>query len=132
MLYKIGNFRFLALQGNPDVFKEQLEVIMRPGVDGLAIWQTGSRGRPFTLRSVVDAVDIFHARNLFYEYAQLIGADPVIMIWSDMSTLNDDCKVAVLDVRAAVIRSILGGVGGLNPPSHGWCECDWDLVLLSA
>jgi len=131
MRYKIGNFEFLDLQGNPDSLKEQIEVTIRPGVDGIAVWKTGVRGKPFTLRSVVDALDVFHARQLFKAYADLVGADPVQLIWADMAAADDNVLIVVLDVRPISIRQIAGGVGGLNPPSCGWCECDWDLILIT-
>ena len=128
MEYSIGKFEFLALYGRPDVLRQQIEIAVRPGVDGVAIWKTGRRGKPFTLRSAVDANSIGHAQQLFYQYAQLIGADPVPLVFADMASVNDDVLVAVLDVRPITIRAIAGGVGGLNGPSYGWCECDWDLV----
>lgn len=130
MTYSLDQFDFLALHGNPDPLKEEVLVLSRPGVDGVAVWKIGKRGQKFTLRSVCDARDIAHARDLFCQYKALIGADPVSLTWADLPLANESAKVVVLDVRAATLKTILGGVGGLNPPSTGWVECDWDLVAV--
>ena len=131
MTNSIGEFQFLALHGDPEPLKEQTVVLARPGVTGVAVWKTGVRGVRFTLRSVVDAESFEAARQLFADYKGSIGQDPVSLIWSDLALDGEGFQVIVLDVRPASIRGILGGVGGLNPPSLGWCECDWDLVAVT-
>ena len=131
MTNSIGQFEFLALHGNVEPLKEQTVVLSRPGVTGVAVWKTGTRGVRFTLRSVVDAESFEAARQLFADYKGSIGQDPVELVWSDLSLAGEGFQVIVLDVRPANIRGILGGVGGLNSPSLGWCECDWDLVAVT-
>ena len=130
MTNSIGDFQFLALHGDPEPLKEQTTLLSRPGVDGVAVWKTGVRGVRFTLRSVVDAESFAAARQLFADYRDSIGQDPVDLVWSDLSLAGEGFQVIVLDVRPAGIRAILGGVGGLNPPSTGWVEADWDLVAV--
>jgi len=129
---RIGDFQFLALHGAPVGLSEQLLVLSRPSVDGVAIWKLGRRGRPFSLRSVVDATSFEAARAMHDRYLGLKGADPVDLVWSDIELTTEKIMVAVLDVRPVPgrTRSMLTLVGGLNPPSLGWVECDWDLIAV--
>jgi len=130
MTNSIGQFEFLALHGNPEPLKEQTVLESRPGVEGVAVWKTSPRGVRFTLRSAVDAESLLAARWLYSQYKELIGADPVELVWSDLAMAGEQFEVIVLDCRPVQIKAIIGGVGGLYPPSTGWCECDWDLVAV--
>lgn len=133
MTSSIGQFEFLTLHGNPEPLKEQTVLASRPGVAGVAVWTVSPRGVRFTLHSIVDAANLLAARQLFVQYKTLIGADPVELTWYDQAMADEpeQFKVIVLDVRPTQIKAIIGGVGGLNSPSAGWCECDWDLVAVS-
>ena len=131
MTYSIGEFDFLALHGNPEPLKEQCVLAGRPGVEGVAVWKTSPRGVRFTLRSAVDAESLTAARWLFGQYKTLIGGDPVELVWAGLAMTGESFQVVVLDCRPAEIKSIIGGVGGLYPPSIAWCECDWDLVAVA-
>jgi hypothetical protein len=130
MTHSIGAFTFVTLAGDPSPLKQQTLVLARPGVDGVAVWLLGTRGEKFTLRSAVDAGSFSDARGLFTQYKALIGGDPVKLVWNGLKMEDETFAVIVLDVRPVSIRRILGGVGGLNAPSQGWCECDWDLVAV--
>ena len=128
----IGSFLFIALDGNPLAIGEEVLLKSRPGVAGVAIWRTGERGRRFTLRSVVDGLSYTHAQNLYLLYRELIGQDPIDVVRADKALTSDQTKIAVLDVKPVDGRIMpqLGGVGGLNPPHKGWCECDWELIFV--
>jgi len=128
---RIGQFLFLVLLGQPEVHdKQTVSLVSRPGVDGVGLWLRGSRGRQFTMRSKVDAVNLAAARALYAQYHGLVGEDPVEMVWAGCSSTAEGYKVAVIDVRPVGVRGILGGVGGLHPPSRGWAEYEWDLVAI--
>lgn len=129
--YQIGDHEFLSLSF-PSPVKERPLAMDRPGVTGSAIWLTGERGKPFTVRSTCDAYHLNHAIELFLEYRTLIGQDPVDLIWNDYHVTDENTKVAVLDVRRVPDRifRMAGATQGLNPPSLGWIEADWELLLL--
>ena len=126
---QIERFTFISLEGDPLAISQETVVKSRPGVDNVAIWRTGSRGREFTLRSAVDGFSMVYARNLYYLYRGIIGT-AVDAIWNGMALTNADTKLIVLDVKPARGRcfAMLGGVGGESPPSMGWIECDWKLI----
>ncbi len=128
--YSIGEFQFLSLDGVPPCRKDELAVIVRPGVDGLAFLITGKRGQPFTLRSRVDCESRDNAMAKRAEYAALVGAGKQTLVWGNYALASeDDAKVMVLDVRPIMAGELLVSSGGLNAPSLGYLECDWDLIL---
>jgi hypothetical protein len=127
---QIESFWVLSFQGTPVGPQEFLEVLARPGVDGLAFWKTGIRGKPFTLRSKVDLVDLEQAVIVFSLYQQLVGADPVGLTWGGIQFGGYGYAFKVLDVRCLRAAAIAGCVGGLSPPSRGWLEAEWDLVAV--
>jgi hypothetical protein len=126
----IGDFRFIALLGNREPPRQQLEIEARPSVDGLTIIRTGSRGTPFRLRSQVDAASYNAAWTTFRQYLNLTNSDPVVLTQGGIVSTSEGFKVQVLDVRPVRIGPIKTSSGGLNAPSLGWVECDWDLVAV--
>lgn len=126
----IGQYEFLALHGNPEGPREMLEVLSRAGVDGLAFWRTGVRGRPFTLRSSVDLVSLAEAHYCFSLYQQLVGENIVPLVWGGIAFTGYGWQVKVLDVRLVSARAVIGVVGGMSPPSYGWLVADWELVAV--
>lgn len=136
VLNEIGPFNFISLAGNPEAVREEVELVRRAGVDGVGIWRIGQRGRPFTLRSFVDAPTIGEARLLFSHrdagYVSLIGTDPVSLLWTDIRLDPvEGVLVAVLDVRQVeCFRIAPTATGGLNASPQAFLICDWDLVLI--
>lgn len=128
---QIGDFIFIALLGQREPPRQQLEIEARPSVDGLTIIRTGSRGVPFRLRSQVDQGTYNGAWTTFRSYLALINADPVAMVQGGINSTAEGFKVQVLDVRPVKIGPIKSSSGGLNAPSAAWLECDWDLVAIA-
>lgn len=126
----IGDFSFIALLGNREPPREQLEIEARPSVNGLTIIRTGSRGTPFRLRSQVDAASYNAAWSTFRQYLSLINDDPQLLIQGGIYSSSEGYMVQVLDVHPVRIGPIKTASGGLNAPSLGWLECDWDLVAI--
>lgn len=126
----IGDFTFIALLGGREPPREQLEIEARPSVDGLTIIRTGSRGTPFRLRSQVDAASYNGAWTTFRQYLALIKSDPVVLTQGGIVSTAEGFKVQVLNVHPVKIGPIKSASGGLNTPSLGWLECDWDLVAV--
>jgi hypothetical protein len=128
----IGEFTFISLDGNPETIHNEVQLLIRPGVDGVALWLRGSRGRPFQLRSFVDATDFEAARGLFASYCELIGADPVALVWADLDmSTSENFTVAVLNVQLVRVAPLMVSAGGLNSPSEASIECVWDLIPIA-
>lgn len=129
-VFSIGPFAFISLDGVPPPVCQQPEVVAHPGVDSLSVWRTGKRGRPFTVRSRVDCASKAAAFALRKQYTEQIATGPHLMTWSDQLLVSEQAQVIVLDVRPGQVQELLGSSGGLNPPSLGWLECEWDLILV--
>jgi len=130
-VFKIGPHTFLSIDGVPPVRQQEGQIIVRPGVNGSAFWLTGKRGEPFTVRTRVDCTTKAAAMAKRVEYAELAFAGKQSMTWGDhlVATDGDDAKVMVLAVRPLRADEIVTSSGGLNSPSNGFLECEWDLIL---
>lgn len=130
-VFKIGSHTFLSIDGVPPVRQQEGQIVVRPGVNGSAFWLTGKRGQPFTVRTRVDCTSKAAAMAKRVEYTQLVFAGKQSMTWGDhlIATDGDDAKVMVLAVRPILAVEIVTSSGGLNAPSEGFLECEWDLCL---
>lgn len=129
-VFKIGPHTFLSIDGVPPVRQEQGQLVVRPGVPGVAFVLTGKRGVPFTVRTRVDYASKAVALAKRAEYAELAFAGKQQLIWSDHPLLTEDgAQVMVLEVRTIACGELLVSSGGLNSPSLGYLECEWDLQL---
>lgn len=129
-VFKLGAFDFLSIDGVPPVRQTEGQLVVRPGVDGVACWLTGQRGQPFTVRTRVDCQSRADALAKRYAYAQLSFAGKQKLIWSDYAVETEDgAQVLVLAVRMIQLGALLASSGGLNPPSLGYLDCEWDLIL---
>jgi len=128
---RIGTHEFIELEGNPETVKRQVMALVRAGVDGTTLVDEGRRGPPFTLRSKVDMPDLLEARAAYASYCELIGDDPVELVWQDLDLASESLLVAVLNVTQEVcVPLAFASSGGLNPPSLGWLECTWTLIAI--
>lgn len=129
---QIGTHEFIALVGNPDLLREQLEPVIRRGVDGVAVWKIGRRGTPLRLRSQVDCDDLEAGLDTFEEYSAYVGDDAQVLKWNSLDLESYDVQVVVLDVRIVRLAKLALGVGGLSTNQGAWLECDWDLLPIQA
>ena len=127
---QIGPYFFTVMTGPPDTLKETVQVVRRPGVDGAGIWKMGLMCKSFMVRTGLDTTTFAWARSYFKLYCGLIGAGPQLFQWSGYHLASEGFNVVVEDVVPVPGRTIglLGGVGGLSPPSLGWVEVEWKLV----
>ena len=123
----IGEYVFIGLHGNPDPPKEAVEIMERPGVDGIGVWRLGRWGKPFFMRSQVDVASMAAAAVLLGRYRDMIGQDPVSMIQDNVDSAACGFLVVVEDVRQERCHAIENSTGGINPPSLAWLEAGWRL-----
>ena len=128
----IGPFVFTALFGTPVVPAEQAELVARRGVDGTALWRTGSRGEPFQMRSLVDYPSIAVGHQMAYYYR--LYQNQVAGLWLVQDGVNYaiawGLHVNVLDVRTQRIEAVAKSTGGLNPPGLCVVEADWTMIFM--
>jgi hypothetical protein len=128
MANAIGDFAFIRLGPMPEVYRRMLLVLDRPGVNNHVILRTGMKGRPFTVRTGVDAIDLYDGVLATVNYQSIIGTDAVELVYNDVAMSDFRCKFLVLDVKPLEVRALQGAIGGLFPPSRAWVTAEWTLL----
>lgn len=127
--HQLGNEAFVTLDGEVRVPSEQLEIVDRPGVDGLGFWRTGVRGMPFELVSGVDVQHLGAGQQKRLAYAALIGSNPLSLVQYDVHWDQVELRFVVLDVETQ-IREIAALVGGFSQASRAWVRARWTLIAV--
>jgi len=131
MTNSIGDHVFIALHGNPVPPKECVQVLERPGVDGVGVWRTGKRGVPFMMQSSIDAESMAKAAETMETYKELIGQDPVSMIQDNVDSTARGWLVIVENVSQERCHAIESSTGGQHPPSLAWLVANWQLRAIA-
>lgn len=126
-LNAIGEFYFLRLEGVPITLRREGVPVVRPGVDGVAFYRTGYRGRPFQLRSTVDVWNGADGALALANYQAAILSAPLPLVYGNQFFDEFGCRYVVMDVEPVELREVLGAVGGLNPPSTAIVSAVWTL-----
>src|SRR5687768_8011579 len=128
---KIGDHRFVSLDGEP-IPPMQIAVLDdRNGVDGSEKILVGTKGTPFSLVSQVDAEDYATGKGYIDQYKALIDGDAVTLVQGGVDHDGRGFRVLVLRVEPLDVRPIKGASGNkINPPSEGWVITRWDLVAV--
>ncbi len=123
-LYEIGIFGFVNMSQPPQRQAQQAVNEVRPGKDGHAIFYTGSRGDPFTVRTVYDVPSGTNPRTVAFAYME-IKNELVELKYEDVV---EPFQYQVLGVQIESATTILSGLGGVNGTSTGRVIAIWQLV----
>jgi len=127
--FAIAEYPLLNLGPPPPSLDEWLEIIQRPGVDGLTILELGIAGRPFQMRSEVDCLNESDAFATFVGYTSLrLREDPVPLLWRGIDFSAASYFLVVLNVRATFIGTVGLVSGGFFEGGSGWLEAEWELL----
>ena len=125
----IGNFRFIRMSQPVLGYRRDLMFEARTGVNGHNVWDTGERGRTFTVHTATDVATYPGARALLELYydAQRSG-DVFPVIWANLAEPRQVIIQAVEPINGTP-RRIAGGVGGTYTAgiATGWLEASWRL-----
>ena len=125
----IGPAEFLFLRGHPEPPRRGALLIARPGVKGNAVWLDVKHGRPFKMRSMIDCYDLYEGRVIHNNYCELIGDNPMNLVWEGQSMSEEGFMVCVLDVRIVDLHAIAMPCGGFDDANNqARLECEWDLL----
>jgi len=130
---RIDDLNFLTMRRIPIARATSRPLVLfTPGVDGVTIWETGKRGRPFFIETGVDLPAHTLILPTLDRYYEKITDGLLEMEWADATATNAENKIVVLDVQPIPERSgaLLGGAGGLNPPSLAWLAARWELITV--
>jgi hypothetical protein len=109
MADQIGSQVFFKLEGGIVGPSVTLQDVTRVGVNGVAFRQTGSRGKPFTLRGVIDVANVGVAEAVRATYESLIGS--IVSITKSGVTW---AEYIVLDVTIENPQPLISAVGGVS------------------
>ncbi|GAG42710.1 unnamed protein product [marine sediment metagenome] len=127
----IDEYPFIRFDGSPQPPVEQLDPpIQRRGVDGSGFWKIGKRGAPFQIRAWVDHETMTAAWAAIKAYRAMVGNDPYSFEMNDQKWDDDNWKVVVHRVEVADWHGLIGGTGGVNPPSGAMLVLDFLLCAV--
>lgn len=112
---------FVTIAGLPDPMGHEVEVVHRPGSDGIAYRVIGHRSDEFVLRTSVDHDNIAATLTAIEAYKALQGT---------LITVLDDrgrtwVGLLVLNVREITARKIVGADSGVSTSKGAWQVCEW-------
>lgn len=131
-VFQLGEYEFLDLAGTVIVPAEELEVEVRDGVPGEAIFLRGERGEAFILEGHRDEIDQAEARRSLKAFCALTGT-AVKFIQNDFDWETEfNLQFTVLKVEPVEARKNLMFCGTpINPPSEGWSVVRFTLLAFT-
>jgi hypothetical protein len=125
MIDSIGQFGFIKLSRPASFGMTRLEREVRPGVDGVTVWNTAWRAEPFQLLSVTDCENVGDARATLRAYEQIVGEGPV-ELWFGNQFDSNVIVHSVVPIDDGTYQTLLG-VGGRLGTSFGMLHAAWTL-----
>ena len=128
----IGVFRFIRMSQPVLGYRRDLMFEARSGVDGHNVWDTGERGRSFTVHTATDVDTYENARALLESYYAAQRSGQIFtVIWAGISETRSVIIQSVEPINGSP-RRIAGGVGGTYTGgiATGWLEASWRLHQL--
>lgn len=123
-------FPFLALAGPLMPTRPTFEREVRPGVNGIGIWSTGSRGEPFQITTTLDCASVAAAGTALAAYLTAVLTKKDLYycqaLWG---------TVLIQNVVLQQIKAFKSGVGGIQAWTGGSgviLTVEWTLETLQA
>lgn len=132
----IGSHSFLSLEGDLQMWRNELEAMVLPYRNGEALRSKGYRSKPFVLRSCVDLASETAAYNKAIDYCGLIGAGVQTLTWRSVDLSSEpsvDYKINVIDltnVRVVKAHNIVGGLNVSTGSNGVMLYCDWAVLMV--
>lgn len=126
MADKIHTFEMLRLSRKPTRPREEWQMVVRAGVDGVGFWGTGHRGSPVELESVAVAADITAACDLYTQYTTLCGLPSLEIEFAGHKEPNTLYKILDVQPLQGQVKQMLRGVKADSAENwQGWLVCSW-------
>jgi hypothetical protein len=104
-------FPFLSIQGALLPARATFERVVRPGVNGIAVWSMGTRGEPFGIMTTLDCISVAAAGAAYNAYVEAILSKKDLYYcgayWG---------TVMIQEVALQGVKRFATGVGGVQ----GW------------
>ena len=121
-------FPFLTLQNGLTPSAPEFEREVRPGVDGIGIWLTGSRGEPFQISTSLDCVNVAAAQSAFAAYLAAIATKKDLYYAGALWGTVLIHKVSLQQIRK--LSAAVGGVQGFTGGSGALLLANWTIETL--
>lgn len=122
--YEIGAFGFVNMSQPPVRSAAMAEMEVRPGMDGHAIFYTGTRGTPFQVQTFYDVPSGTAPATVAYAYRQYLNQLATVRY----EGTYESNYYQVLDVQILRANDIVAGMGGVNSTSVGKVVARWTLI----
>lgn len=123
MMPSIGAYSFVTFRGSINPLAEEIEIITRPGVDGVAAKQMGKRAQAATILTEVDVLDAAALTTLVAGYRAIRGSLVTVVDGAGRTHTN----ILVADVRHVRTQGITAHAGGLVADSTLLVGAEWVL-----
>lgn len=121
-------FPFLTMEGALVPTAPTFEREVRPGVDGVGIWNTGSRGEPFSITTVLDCVSVSAGLTAFAAYLAAIGTKKDLYYLTALWGTVLVHKVVLISCKK--FHAGVGGVQGHTGGSGAILTAQWTIETL--
>jgi len=121
-------FPFLTMQGTLLPAQPTFDRVIRPGVDGIAVWSMGSRGEPFSITTTLDCVSVAAAGAAFFAYGR------AVLTKKDLYYCNGFWGTMM--IQSVIMQSVtkfaagVGGVQGFSGGSGALLTVQWQVETL--
>lgn len=127
MSNSLGAVVFFSIDMPATAAAQQVELESRSGVDGLAIWLTGSRGEPFDITTTIDLVGtLATAQTVMNTYRAMKAGGPYTLTRASTALGS----VVVIDVKPISDELVVTAVGGVNG-GNVLLTARWTLVAVA-
>lgn len=123
-------FPFLTLQGALVPSQPQFERETRPGVNGVGMWNMGSRGEPFGISTNLDCNDETAAGQMFAAYQASVGTRKDLHYCSKLWGTVFVHKVILTEMKKLTTR--VGGIQNATGQAGAMLIVQWTIESLHA
>lgn len=104
------------------------KILQRDGVNGTALVQTGIKGDPFQVSTMVDVADYASAVALKFNYKSVVNSELYSVVCGGVNYFSAyGHKYIIVDVRSQASR-VACSVGGLTNGGTGRVDAIWTMI----
>jgi len=126
----IGQFTFFRMDKPPERVSAQWQISARGGINGLGLWNSGTRGEPFTITAEAVAITYAAGRTFLANYKYLEQQGPVPLICGNQLESMQLYKVLKVTYHGPGVKAAIVRIGG-DPNTYGaLVYTAWTLIAI--
>ena len=119
---------FQTLSGDLIGTADRGERVVYKGVEGVGLWFTGERGKPFALRSMCDYGSVALATSAFSGYLNAVGTKKDLYYRGELFATVVVHDVTLNNVKA--VGTVVGGINVADGNSGAILKATWNFEAL--